>query len=243
MPFISFLGVLGPGPDVLNVHDARRIGDHYTNRTLCFLALPKLSLFSALEEVIKNHPSPDELKKEALGHLYTVLRECMGMEAGAVNMLAWRHLEPVRGASGTKGKAKADPDDNSVGQVGDGDALRDREGREEDTEGREEPRLTHTVEMVEAVRQANEEYLVSLRGVGAVRRCDQAEIEARWRGRERKRQEVYDAYAKFIEGLCARGIDVYLVSSFITIASHLGLHVCVCVWRGLFHIVPWYTGH
>ncbi|KAF4598404.1 hypothetical protein EYR38_006806 [Pleurotus pulmonarius] len=125
-------------------------------------ALPKLSLFSALEEVIENHPSPDELKKEALGHLYTVLRECMGMEAGAVNMLAWRHLEPVRGASSTKGKAKAAPDDNvapSVGQVGDGDALRDREGREEATEGREEARLTHTVELVEAVRQANEEYL------------------------------------------------------------------------------------
>ncbi|KDQ27923.1 hypothetical protein PLEOSDRAFT_1009152, partial [Pleurotus ostreatus PC15] len=56
-------------------------------------ALPKLSLFSALKEVIENHPSPDELKKEALGHLFTVLRECMGMEAGAVNMLAWRHLE------------------------------------------------------------------------------------------------------------------------------------------------------
>ncbi|KZT26817.1 hypothetical protein NEOLEDRAFT_1155534 [Neolentinus lepideus HHB14362 ss-1] len=53
-------------------------------------ALPNLSLFSSLHDLLTAYPSPPSLRASFLEHLYTLLRETLSTEPGAVRLLAQR---------------------------------------------------------------------------------------------------------------------------------------------------------
>ncbi|TFK54305.1 hypothetical protein OE88DRAFT_1625427 [Heliocybe sulcata] len=53
-------------------------------------ALPSLSLFTSLHDVLATYPSPPPLRASLLDHLYTLLRSTLSTEPGAVHLLAQR---------------------------------------------------------------------------------------------------------------------------------------------------------
>lgn len=112
-----------------------------------------------LKAVIAEYPSPVELRKLLLDHLYDLVRSTLPGDAQAARLLADRHIAP-------------------------------------DLKGEK---------LVDGVQRANEELLAE--------------------AKSRRQEEIYQAYADFVEDWCQKAIDQHLVS----IESPCGMHTLLTI--------------
>lgn len=71
-------------------------------------ALPRIGLFIQLKTLITDYPSPVELRKLLLDHLYGLIRSSLPGDAQAARLLADRHITPdLRGAAIVDGVQRA----------------------------------------------------------------------------------------------------------------------------------------
>jgi U3 small nucleolar RNA-associated protein 6 len=71
-------------------------------------ALPSISLFSALEVLIRSYPSQERLRTALLDHLYSVLKDTLQDDPHAVKMLATRKLRELTSQENSDDSAMAD---------------------------------------------------------------------------------------------------------------------------------------
>ncbi|KAG2148568.1 U3 small nucleolar RNA-associated protein 6-domain-containing protein [Suillus cothurnatus] len=71
-------------------------------------ALPSISLFSALEVLIRSYPSQERLRTALLDHLYSVLKDTLQDDPHAVKMLATRKLRELTSQENSDDSAMAE---------------------------------------------------------------------------------------------------------------------------------------
>jgi U3 small nucleolar RNA-associated protein 6 len=83
---------------------------HTSPRGVANTALPRVTLFRAVQNVLVTHPSPEGLKRALFAHLHAHLRSALPCDPHALVLLAERHLAALspEAAGGPDGEAFVD---------------------------------------------------------------------------------------------------------------------------------------